>query len=68
MQLDLKNVRVTYSVREVVAVIGLLCSFMGYIVRTEMHNTSLQAQVTTLSTDVAACKIKLAELQQRAAR
>jgi len=68
MQLDLKNVRVTYSLREVIMVIGTLCALVGHVVRTEWQDAELHQQVTTLKADVDACKKQLQQYEQRAHR
>jgi len=68
MQVNLKDVRVTYTIREVVGVIVVLVSLVGHIVRTEMQNSALQSQVATLTTDVAKCKAELSIGKQQATR
>lgn len=60
MEIDLKNVRVTYTVKEIVAIIGVICSIAGSYIRTEIANHALEAQIVQLRGDLKECKDSLA--------
>lgn len=61
MQLDLKNVRVTYTVKEVIAVVAVLITLVTHIVRTEMQHGYDVKQIMQLGSDVAKCQQELNE-------
>jgi hypothetical protein len=68
MQLDLKNVRVTYTLKEVVVAVSMLITLTGHVIRTELQHRSDEAQIERLSADVTACKQQLAAATQRAGK
>lgn len=61
MQLDLKNVRVTYTLKEVILAAGTLIGLAGHVVRTEMQHSTDAQQIVKLAGDVAKCQQELAE-------
>lgn len=66
MQLDLKNVRVTYTLKEVVLAIGMIIGLAGHVVRTEIQHSSDEAQIAKLGADVAKCQQELIDAKKRA--
>jgi len=68
MQLDLKNVRVTYTLKEVVLAVGTIVGLATHVVRTELQHASDVEQISKLTSSVQECKDKLKEYTQRAER
>jgi len=68
MQLDLKNVRVTYTLREVVLALGTVLGLCTHVVRTEIQHHSDEAQIVQNRADIEACKRDLAASKLRASR
>jgi hypothetical protein len=60
MQLDLKNVRVTYTIKEVILVLCFLSGLVGHVIRTELQDADLKAQMVGVRKELADCKDKLA--------
>jgi hypothetical protein len=66
MQLDLKNVRVTYTLKEVVLAIGTILGLAGHVIRTEMQHSEDAQQIVKLAGDVAKCQQELSDTKRRA--
>jgi hypothetical protein len=60
MQLDLKNVRVTYTIKEVILVLCFLSGLVGHVIRTELQDADLKTQMVDVRKQLADCKDKLA--------
>lgn len=56
MQLDLKNVRVTYTAKEIVLALGVIASGVSYVVKAEITSQKLQADVVDIRQQLAECK------------
>lgn len=68
MQLDLKNVRVTYTLREVVAACAMLLGLVLHVARTEFQHDKDEEQIVQLRTDIDACRREIAINHTRASR
>lgn len=60
MQLDLKNVKVTYTVKEILAVLTLIAGIAGSYIRTEIANADCQAQIAVVRQELDKCKRTIA--------
>lgn len=56
MQVDLKNVKVTYTVKEIIALAMLIASIVGSYVRTEIANANCQEQIKIVQQELDKCK------------
>lgn len=56
MQVDLKNVKVTYSVKEIVAIVMVIAGLIGSYVRTEVANANCQEQIQMVRQELDKCK------------
>lgn len=66
MQLDLKNVRVTYTLKEVILAVGTILGLAGHVIRTEIQHNSDAAQILKQGADIARCQLELSEAKKRA--
>lgn len=61
MQLDLKNIKVTYTVKEIIAVLAVIAGIVGSYIRTEVANMTCQQQIVQLRLELDKCKPQVAQ-------
>ena len=65
MQFDLKNVKVSYTIREVMVTSAFLLGLVVTYVKTEIQNSDLQSQIVVIRNDLAKCRAEIAQRNVR---
>lgn len=61
MQVDAKQVRMTYTIREVIVVLVFLGGLVGHVIRTELAFDNVKHELAEVRKELAECKAQLVQ-------
>lgn len=64
MEIDLSQLKLKYSVREVILVITFISGLTAHVIRTELQNEQLSSRVDEIKIELRQCQDRLASSPQ----